>query len=111
MYTESKNKKYYVAVLGNNQPDTMIRAAEEISLIGGTFKAVEVYMTPFDAIRGLNEKTKIKPEVYVTVYETSISHEDIAYLQGPHDSHVIATTDLIFTKKQDLVLGAVTKYL
>lgn len=103
---------YYIAILGGKDPNIITRSVRDNDKFGSTIVGVEVFNTPFDAIRSLHEEYKrISPVDTVSIYNSYISQNDIITVDKNGESHIYATVDLTFNKVQDMVLGAVANYL
>lgn len=102
---------YYIAVHGCKQPETMVKTVADIDKFGVIITGIEVYSTPFEAIKALHENERISPVESITIYDTYISSNDITTVNRNRDYHIYATVNLTFNKVQDMVLGSVVNYL
>lgn len=100
------SSKFYIAVLGANEPDTIKKVTKPIIVLGVPFHAIEVYRTPFDAVRGLRKTVQILPEHHVTIYQSTIDCGSIITVSNKGESRSLALTDLEFEKHAVMALGS-----
>ena len=99
------SSRFYIAVIGANEPDTIRKSTKPIIVLGVPFHAIEVYNTPFDAIRGLRKSTKIMPEHHITIYQSDTCSSITISNHG--ESRILVLTDLEFEKCDVMVLGSI----
>jgi hypothetical protein len=97
---------FYVAELGMGSNDIIQKYAEKIEVLGALFNAVEVFDSPFDAVRALNKTTKLMPEHHVTIYKTIGEYSSVT-ISNNSESRILATSDILnFEKYHTLALGS-----
>lgn len=96
--------KFYIANIGVSSEETIIKHMEPIVIHGAQFNAIEVYITPFDAIRALNIITKIKPEQHITIYQSVDEYSSIT-ISNNGESRILIPSDMKFKKHDVMVLG------
>ena len=97
---------FYIAELGIGSENTIQKHAKQIDVLGASFNAIEVFETPFDAVRALNKISKLMPEHHVTIYQ-SIGEYSSVTISNNSESRTLATSDIInFEKYHTLVLGS-----
>lgn len=108
----NNKRQYYIAILGNKDPNIITKTVTDNDKFGAVITGVEVFNTPFDAIRSLHKgNRKITPVDTVSIYESCISLNDIITVDRNGERYIYATIDTTFSKSQDIVLGAVVNYL
>lgn len=61
---------YFIAELGVEKSDIVERCIKPMNVFDASFDAIEVFTTPFEAIRALNQTVKLIPEYHVTIFAT-----------------------------------------
>lgn len=97
---------FYVAEFGTGSKDIIQKYAERMEVLGALFNAVEVFDSPFDAVRALNKTTKLMPEHHVTIYKT-IGDYSFVTISNNSESRILVTSDIVsFEKYQTMALGS-----
>lgn len=73
---------------------------------GASFEAIEVYDTPFDAVRSLNKTTKLMPEHHVTIYKAYDTCTTVR-ISNNSESRILALDNIKFEKDQVMALGSI----
>lgn len=100
-----KSETFYIAELGVGCKNTIEKDVKQINVLGASFNAIEIFETPFDAIRALNKTTKLMPEHHVTVYQSIDNCKPIT-ISNDLESIILATANTIFKKYQTMALGS-----
>lgn len=108
----NNKQPYYIAILGNKDPNIITKTVTDNDKFGAVITGVEVFNTPFDAIRSLHKSDRrITPVDIIAIYDSYISSNDIITVDRNGERYIYATIDVTFNKVQDMVLGAVVNYL
>lgn len=96
---------FYIAEIGVGTKEFIERHTIPMVVCGAPFKAIEVYDTPFDAVRALNKTTKLMPEHHVTIYQ-AIETCNTVTISNNSESRLLALADMKFEKYQVMALGS-----
>lgn len=96
---------FYIAEIGIKSEDIIEKSTTPMVVCGITLQAIEVYDTPFDAVRALNKNTKLMPEHHVTIYRSNETCEMIR-ISNNSESGILIPANMRFYKYQVMALGS-----
>lgn len=97
---------FYIAELGVRSEDIIEKYPKQMDILGTSFNAVEVFETPYDAVRNLNKFIKLMPEHHVTIYR-SINDCNFVTISNNSESRILAIADNVnFKKYHTMALGS-----
>lgn len=99
------SRNYYIAELGIG--DSIIRKyTESKNILGSCINAIEIFETPFDAVRSLNKTVKLMPEHHVSIYCALINCDSVTFLYNP-ELRIFSTESFIdFERCNSMALGS-----
>lgn len=99
-------QRYYIAKLGVCSDELMQQSANQMNVFGASLNAVEVFDTPFDAVRALNKVSKLMPEHHVTIYCTPDNGYTTLTIANNSEYKTLITADIVsFIKYDTMALG------
>lgn len=96
---------FYIAELGVGNQNIIKKLPKTLSVFGMEIYGIEVFNTPFDAVRALNSVSKLMPEHHVTIYKSREKY-DPTIISNKNSSRSLITTDAEFEKDQVMALGS-----
>ena len=102
---KEKINYFYIAEIGTKSEEILEKVTDQMYACGTKLKAIEVYDTPFDAVRALNKIVKLMPEHHVTIYRSDRIC-NIVKISNNSESKILALTDIKFKKYQVMALGS-----